>query len=91
MAKTYSYVVLVEKKPICRGKNLRKMLKEVRRKYPKKTISIRYEYPKETLVALYAKHVEGKMPIFLIAKKLKTPRSDVERLINEIEFGTLKK
>ncbi len=41
--------------------------------------------------ALYAKHVEGKMPIFLIAKKLKTPRSDVERLINEIEFGTLKK
>ena len=41
--------------------------------------------------ALYAKYVEGKIPVFLIAKKLKTPKSDVERLINEIEFGTMKK
>lgn len=41
--------------------------------------------------ALYSKYVEGKVPAFLIAKKLKVPRSDVERLINEIEFGTMKK
>lgn len=40
---------------------------------------------------LYAKYVEGKIPAFLIAKKLKIPRADVEHLINEIEFGTMKK
>lgn len=52
MAKTYSYVVLVEKKPVCKGKNLEKMLKEARKKYPEKKISIRYEYPEEILVAI---------------------------------------
>jgi len=52
MAKTYSYVVLVEKKPVCKGKNLKKMLKEARKKYPEKKISIRYEYPEEILVAI---------------------------------------
>ncbi|MGH9877518.1 MAG: helix-turn-helix domain-containing protein [Nitrososphaerales archaeon] len=41
--------------------------------------------------SLYAKYVEGKIPVFLMAKKLKVPKSDVERLINEIEFGILKK
>ena len=40
---------------------------------------------------LYVKYVEGKIPAFLIAKKLKIPKSDVERLINEIELGTMKK
>lgn len=40
---------------------------------------------------LYARYVEGKIPAFLMAKKLKIPRSDVERLINEIEFGRMKK
>ncbi len=52
MAKTYSYVVLVEKKPVYRGKNLKKMLKETRKKYPGKKISIRCEYPEEILVAI---------------------------------------
>ncbi len=52
MAKTYSYVVLVGKKPICKGKNLKKMVQEARRKFPKKKISIRYEYPEEILIAI---------------------------------------
>jgi len=52
LAKTYSYVVLVGKKPVCRGKNLKKMLEEVMRKYPRKKISISYEYPEEILVAI---------------------------------------
>jgi len=61
MVKTYSYVVLVEKKPICRGKNLKKMLKEARRKYPEKKISIRYEYPKEILLKPLSKINIGKV------------------------------
>jgi hypothetical protein len=60
MAKTYSYVVLVEKKPVCRGKNLKKMLKEARRKYPKKKISIRYEYQEEILIAARSCSSHGK-------------------------------
>ena len=52
MVKAYSYVVLVEKKTVCKGKDLRKMLKEARTKYPGKKISIRYEYPEEILVAI---------------------------------------
>jgi hypothetical protein len=51
MHRSYSYVVLIDEKAICRGKNLRKMLRDVRKKYPKKKISIRYEYPEEILVA----------------------------------------
>jgi len=52
MAKTYSYVVLVGGKIVYRGKNLKKMLKEARKKYPGKQISIRCEYPEEILVAI---------------------------------------
>lgn len=52
MVKTYSYVVLVGKKPVFKGKNLKKMLKDARKKYPKKKISIRYEYPEEILIAI---------------------------------------
>jgi hypothetical protein len=52
MTKTYTYVVLIEKKPVSKGKNLKKMLKDARKKFPKKKISIRYEYPEEILVAI---------------------------------------
>ncbi|GEM_PF-5056850 len=51
MPKTPVYVVLVDKKPVCKGKRLKRMLEEARKKYPRKKISIRYEYPEETLVA----------------------------------------
>ena len=52
MAKTYSYVVLVGGKTVYRGKNLKRILKEARKKYPGKKISIRCEYPEEILVAI---------------------------------------
>ena len=45
------YVVLVDKKPVCKGRRLKKMIEEARKKYPRKKISIRYEYPEEILVA----------------------------------------
>ncbi len=52
MPKTYSYVVLVEGKTIYRGKNPKRILKEAKKKYPGKKISIRYEYPEEILIAI---------------------------------------
>ena len=52
MPRTQFYVVLADKKPVCKGKNLKKMVAEARKKYPRKKISIRYEYPEEILVAI---------------------------------------
>ncbi len=52
MPKTHMYVVPVDKKPVFKGKNLKRMVEEARKKYPRKKISIRYEYPKEILVAV---------------------------------------
>jgi len=50
--KTYEYVILVDDKAVARGKNLKKMIDEVEKKYPKKKIAIRYEYPPGILIAI---------------------------------------
>ncbi len=52
MPRTYSYVVLVDGKTVYRGKNPKRILKEAKKKYPGKKISIRYEYPEEILIAI---------------------------------------
>jgi len=51
MKKTYKYVILIEGKPIAKGKNLKALLKKVEKKFPKKKITIRYEYPPGVLIA----------------------------------------
>ena len=51
MRKTYEYIILVEGKPVARGKNLKDMLEKVEKKFPKKKITIRYEYPPGVLIA----------------------------------------
>ena len=50
--KTYEYVILIDNKSVASGKNLKKMLEKVEKKYPKKQISIRYEAPQGVLIAI---------------------------------------
>lgn len=52
MGKFYEYEVLVDDRPITRGQNLKKMLDETEKKYPKKKISIRYIPPEGILIAI---------------------------------------
>lgn len=52
MAKTYEYVVLVDGKPLYRGKNLEKLYSEARRKHPGKKISVKWEPPEGILIAI---------------------------------------
>ncbi len=51
MPKTH-FVVLVDKKAVRKGKKLRKIVQETKKKHPRKKISIRYEYPEEILIAI---------------------------------------
>jgi len=52
MGKFYEYEILVDEKAIVRGRNLKIMLEEVEKKYPKKKISIRYIPPEGILIAI---------------------------------------
>ena len=51
MSKTYEYVVLVDDKPLYRGKNLEKLYNEAKKKYPGKKISVKWEPPEGILIA----------------------------------------
>ena len=52
VTKTHRYVILVEDKPVARGRNLKKILDRTEKKYPNKKIIIRYEYPPGILIAV---------------------------------------
>lgn len=52
MGKFYEYEILVNDRPMARGQNLKKMLDEIEKKYPKKKISIRYIPPEGILIAV---------------------------------------
>ena len=51
MPKTYEYVVMVDSKVFARGKNLKKMYSEAKKKYPHKEISVKWEPPEGVLIA----------------------------------------
>jgi hypothetical protein len=50
--KTYDYVILMDDKPVARGKNLKKMWEEAKKKYPRRKLAIKYEYPPGILIAV---------------------------------------
>jgi len=50
--KTHEYLILVDDKVISRGKNLKQMWEEAKKKYPLKRLSIKYEYPPGILIAI---------------------------------------
>ena len=52
MGKFYEYEILIDDRSVARGRNLKIMLEEVERKYPKKKISIRYIPPEGILIAI---------------------------------------
>jgi len=52
MGKFYEYEILVGDKAVARGRNLKLMLEEAEKKYPKKKISIRYIPPEGILIAI---------------------------------------
>lgn len=52
MGKFYEYEILVDDKPIARGRNLKNMWGEARKKYPTRRLSIRYIPPEGILIAI---------------------------------------
>jgi len=50
-ARTYEYVIYAGDKPVLKGKNLKKLLKEAAAKYKDKKISIGWEAPEGVLIA----------------------------------------
>ena len=50
--KTFEYVIVVDNKPMIRGKNLKKMWEEAKQKYPNKKLAIRWEPPEGILIAI---------------------------------------
>ena len=46
-----SYIIYIDDKPIFKGKNLKKLIKEAKKKYPGKEISIGWEIPEGVLIA----------------------------------------
>ncbi len=51
MRKTYEYVVMADSKVVARGKDLKRMYEEAKKKYPKKKISVKWEPPEGILIA----------------------------------------
>lgn len=49
--KTYEYMVYAGDQPVLKGKNLKKMLEEVKAKYKGKKISISWKAPEGVLIA----------------------------------------
>ncbi len=49
--KTHEYQILFDDKVVARGKNLKQMWEEAKKKYPLKKLSIKYEYPPGILIA----------------------------------------
>ena len=52
MAKTYEYVVLVDGRPLYRGKDLERLYFEAKKKHPGKKISVKWEPPEGILIAI---------------------------------------
>lgn len=48
---TYEYVIYAGDKPVLKGKNLKKLLKEAKSKYKSKKISISWKAPEGVLIA----------------------------------------
>jgi len=46
-----SYVIYIDDKPVLKGRNLKKLVKMAKEKYPKKEISIGWEMPEGVLIA----------------------------------------
>ncbi|MCS4540794.1 MAG: hypothetical protein HY929_00495 [Euryarchaeota archaeon] len=59
---TFEYEILIKNERVSRGKNLKKMLDDVEKKYPNKKISIRCVYPKGIIAVIFLiknKRVKG--------------------------------
>jgi hypothetical protein len=50
--KPVEYTILIDSKPIATGRNLKKMIEEVEKRYPRKKITIRCKYPPGILIAI---------------------------------------
>ena len=51
MEKIYEYVVLVDGKPVLKGRDLKAMWKRAKEEYPNRGLSIRWEPPAGILIA----------------------------------------
>jgi hypothetical protein len=49
--KTYEYVIYIDNEPIASGKNLAKLIEEVKQKHPGKKFSIAWVPPEGVLIA----------------------------------------